>query len=168
MAQKKEKNILQRRKAGHRSWAAHNQPVSGEHRGDIMSPEARSRVMASIKNKETAPERIIIAALKELGLSFDQHVSDLPGRPDIVFHDAKLIVFIDGDFWHGWRFPLWKHKLTEYWRSKIAETRRRDQRNFSRLRRAGWMVLRIWEHQIEADPTKHIAKVVDAYNSRSV
>jgi DNA mismatch endonuclease (patch repair protein) len=62
-----------------------------------------------------------------------------------------VVVFIDGDFWHGWRFPLWKSKLTDPWQQKIEATRRRDHRNFRRLRQLGWLVIRIWEHQIEQD-----------------
>lgn len=149
-----------RRKAGHRSWAARSGKAPGGHQGDIMPPEVRSRVMARIKGKDTGPERIVVTALNELGLSFDQHAADLPGRPDVVFRDLKLAVFIDGDFWHGWRFPLWEHKLSDRWRAKIRATRQRDQRNFRKLRRAGWVVMRIWEHELEADPTRCIAKIV--------
>lgn len=155
-----------RRKAGHRSWAARNGRIAGSHQGDIMSPEMRSQVMARIRGKDTGPERTIVAALTELELSFDQHVADLSGRPDVVFRDVKLVIFIDGDFWHGWRFPLWEHKLAEKWRDKIAATRRRDQRNFCRLRREGWRVIRIWEHQVESDPAKCVARICDARESR--
>lgn len=154
-----------RRKAGHRSWAARNGRVAGGHQGDIMSPAMRSQVMARIKGKDTGPERTVVAALTELGLSFEQHVADLPGRPDVVFRDAKLVIFIDGDFWHGWRFPLWEHKLAAKWRDKIAATRRRDQRNFCRLRREGWRVIRIWEHQVESDPAKCVARILAALES---
>jgi len=146
------KKSLVRRKAGHRSWAAGNAPVPGEHLGDFLSPEKRSKVMSRIKGKNTTPERIICALLEELGILFSRHLKDLPGRPDIVFPEAKLAVFIDGDFWHGWRFPLWQHKLSEKWKEKIATTRERDKRNFHHLRREGWKVLRIWEHQVERSP----------------
>jgi DNA mismatch endonuclease (patch repair protein) len=160
------KSRRQRRKAGHRSWAAGNAPVSGTHQGDIMSPETRSRVMARIKGRNTRPERVIFVALEACGLPFTRHADNLPGRPDIVFDDVKLAVFIDGDFWHGWRFPLWEHKLSEKWRNKIAATRKRDQRNFCRLRREGWRVIRIWEHQVESDPAKCVARILAARESR--
>jgi DNA mismatch endonuclease (patch repair protein) len=142
------------KKAGHRSWAAGNAPVPGKHKGDIMSPEKRSKVMARIKGKNTGPERIIFALLRNKKVYFAKHAKELPGRPDIVFRRAKLAIFIDGDFWHGWRFPLWEHKLSEKWRVKIANTRKRDQKNFRKLRKLGWKVLRIWEHQIERSPEK--------------
>lgn len=147
-------------KAGHRSWAPGNAPVPGEHRGDIMSAEKRSEVMSRIKGKNTQPERIIFALLEKRGFSFLKHAKDLPGRPDIVFNKAKVAVFIDGDFWHGWRFPLWQHKLSEKWREKISATRKRDQKNFRKLRKLGWKVLRIWEHSIERDPDRCLEKVL--------
>jgi DNA mismatch endonuclease, patch repair protein len=130
-----------------------------------MSPETRSRVMARIRGRNTTPERVIFAALEECGMPFVRHRDDLPGRPDVVFPKTKLVVFIDGDFWHGWRFPLWTHKLSEKWRYKIATTRQRDQRNFRKLRRLGWKVLRLWEHQIENDPKRCVDRIV-ANNAR--
>lgn len=148
------------RKAGHRSWAAGNAPVPGGHRGDIMSPEKRSKVMARIMAKDTSPERIIFAGIRRRKVYFATHARDLPGRPDVVFRRAKLVVFIDGDFWHGWRFPLWEHKLSQKWRQKIAATRERDQRNFRKLRRLGWKVLRIWEHEIERSPEESVDRIL--------
>lgn len=150
------------RKAGHRSWAARNGRVAGVHQGDIMSPEQRSRVMASIKGKHTGPERTIMLALTSRGLGFESHVAQLPGRPDVVFRHEQVAVFVDGDFWHGWRFPLWQHKLSQKWQEKIAATRERDKRNFSKLRRRGWKVLRIWEHQLESDPEGCLNRIVTA------
>lgn len=155
-----------RKPAGHRSWAAGNAPVPGKHTGDIMSPETRSAVMSRIRGKNTSPERIIFKELRKRRIYFATHAKDLPGRPDIVFRRIKLAVFIDGDFWHGWRFPLWQHKLSENWRAKIAATRQRDQRNFRKLRRLGWTVIRIWEHQIETDPASCVQKILDARATR--
>jgi DNA mismatch endonuclease, patch repair protein len=148
------------RKAGHRSWAAGNAPVAGGHTGDIMSPETRSKVMSRIKGKGTGPERIIGEQLRLTGISFDQHVTSLPGKPDIVFWPEKLAVFIDGDFWHGWRFPLWRHKLAETWQKKIEATRERDQRNFRKLRQLGWKVIRIWEHRVERSPEECVKTIL--------
>ena len=151
-----------RKKAGHRSWAAGNAPVPGAHNGDIMSPEKRSAVMSRIRGKNTGPERLLFRELRRKRIHFATHASDLPGRPDIVFRRIKLAIFVDGDFWHGWRFPLWEHKLSDKWRKKIAATRERDQRNFRRLRRLGWTVIRIWEHQIEKEPESCVKKILDA------
>ena len=98
-------------------------------------------------------------ALSALGLVFETHAAGLPGRPDIVFPQQQVAVFVDGDFWHGWRFPAWRHKLSEKWEDKIAATIRRDRRNFQRLRRQGWTVIRIWEHQVKKDPVACATRV---------
>jgi DNA mismatch endonuclease (patch repair protein) len=121
------------------------------HRGDFMSPETRSRVMARIKGKDTAPELAVAELLRAAGLRFESQARDLPGRPDFVLRDLRVAVFCDGDFWHGWRFPTWRLKLSEKWEAKIAATRRRDARNHRALRSKGWTVLRLWEHQIVGD-----------------
>jgi len=118
--------------------------------------------MSRIRGKNTSPERILCQELRRRRVYFAAHPKDLPGRPDVVFRRIKLAVFIDGDFWHGWRFPLWEHKLSPKWREKIAATRERDQRNFRRLRRLGWTVIRIWEHQIESDSLSCLKRIMSA------
>ncbi len=152
-------------KAGHRSWAARSQPVSGGHNGDIMSTETRSRLMARIRGSNTGPENILASLLAARRIAFRRHAVNLPGRPDFVFHRVRLAVFVDGDFWHGWRFPLWRHKLSEKWAAKIDATRMRDRRNHRRLRRAGWSVLRIWEHEIERSPMRSLGRVLTRLRS---
>jgi DNA mismatch endonuclease (patch repair protein) len=129
------------------------------HKGDIMSPEKRSALMSRIKGKNTLPERVIAEALATLGLTWEAHAGDLPGRPDFVFREAKVAIFVDGDFWHGWRFSLWQDKLTEAWELKITGNRARDKRNHRKLRRMGWAVIRIWEHQIRKDLPKAISRL---------
>lgn len=132
------------------------------HRGDIMSPEKRSALMSRIKGQGTLPERLVSEALGKLGFEFESHARDLPGRPDLIFRAEKISVFIDGDFWHGWRFPVWRDKLTEAWESKIQANRERDQRNHRKLRRMGWKVIRIWEHQIHGDLPRVIDRILVA------
>ncbi len=127
-----------------------------------MSPAKRSALMARIRNRNTKPEQMVERALAERGLQFEKHAADLPGRPDIIFRRRKLAVFIDGDFWHGWRFPLWQKKLALRWQEKIAGNRVRDCRNFRRLRHSGWTVIRIWEHQVEQNLPRCIERIVSA------
>ena len=88
-----------------------------------MSVEKRSALMSRIRSTNTGPEREMAILLAEQGLLFETHAADLPGRPDFVFRKNRLAVFLDGDFWHGWRFPLWQHKLAPKWQTKIATTR---------------------------------------------
>lgn len=158
---------MKRRKAGHRRWGSMGGKVPGRHRGDIMSAETRSALMSRIRGKDTVPENLVATQLVSKKCQFDRHRADLPGRPDFVFPHQNVAVFVDGDFWHGYRFPLWKHKLSPKWRTKIDLNRRRDRRNFAKLRRQGWLVIRIWEHQVEADCAKVISRILRAvYPSR--
>lgn len=117
-----------------------------------MTVEQRSACMSRIRGKDTGPERFMHALLSEAGIEPETHVRDLPGRPDFVLRKQGLVIFVDGDFWHGWRFPVWRHKLAPFWENKIAANRARDIRNHAKLRRAGWRVIRVWEHQIKKRP----------------
>lgn len=121
--------------------------------------------MARIKGKDTGPEVQLAEAFRGQGLEWESHVRDLPGRPDFVFRAAMVAVFVDGDFWHGWRFSQWRHKLSEHWEAKIEENIRRDMRNHRRLRRTGWRVIRLWEHQVERDVAACLARVITQLNS---
>lgn len=129
---------------------------------DRITPEQRSRLMAKVRSYDTTPERVIRSALHKKGLRFRKHVIDLPGRPDVVFTSPRVVVFVDGDFWHGYRFPAWKAKLPPYWQDKISRNRARDRRNFARLRSKGWMVIRVWEHELNKDLDACVARVTDA------
>lgn len=131
---------------------------------DNLTPEQRSYCMSRIGGKDTKPEIVVRSELHKRGLRFRKHVKHLPGKPDIVFPSAKLAVFIDGDFWHGFRFPVWKHTVSDFWKTKIGKTRERDRRNFRKLRANGWRVIRLWQHQIERDLDYSVSKVLRAVN----
>lgn len=128
---------------------------------DNLTPQQRRYCMSRVKGKDTGPERLVRSELHKRGLRFRKHVKELPGKPDIVFTKARVVVFIDGDFWHGYRFPAWEHKLSPFWKNKIAKTRERDRKNFAKLRRMGWHVIRVWEHSIEKDFGGVILKIYD-------
>lgn len=132
------------------------------HRGDIMSPEKRSAVMARIRGSGTKPELAVQQMLLQLGVEFETHARDLPGRPDFVLRSANVVILVDGDFWHGWRFEQWRLKLSEHWERKIAATRLRDVRNRRLLRGAGWTIVRLWEHQVSDSPARCRRRIVRA------
>ena len=134
---------------------------------DRLTPDQRSRVMARVRNKDTGIEIAVRRALHAVGLRFRKHARWLPGTPDIVFPRQKVTVFVDGDFWHGWQFPKWRHKLTPRWAQKIDGNRRRDRRNFARLRRQGWLVLRVWEHDVLSDLEGVADRIEKAVRRRS-
>jgi len=92
------------------------------------------------------------------------HARDVPGRPDFVFPDLRVAVFVDGCFWHGCRrcgHTAIKNNAL-YWREKIEGNVRRDRKTDRSLRRGGWTVIRIWEHQISASLEKVIEEVAAA------
>lgn len=123
--------------------------------------------MSSVKSTNNRLERRVRTALHKRGLRFRTHVRTLPGTPDIVLPRFQTAIFVDGDFWHGFNFPKWQHKLAPFWQTKILTNRRRDARNFRRLRRSNWMVIRLWQHQLEADFDRHIERVVRIVTTRA-
>jgi DNA mismatch endonuclease (patch repair protein) len=129
---------------------------------DNLTKKQRSYCMSRVKGKDTGLERAVRSALHKRGYRFRKHVKGLAGKPDIVFVRARLVVFLDGDFWHGYRFPQWEKTLGKFWRKKIGETRERDRRNFAKLRRMGWRVIRIWEHSIDKDLDGVVKRIVHA------
>lgn len=133
---------------------------------DVLTKSQRSYCMSRVKGKDTGLERVVRSALHKRGYRFRKHVRRLPGKPDIVFVKARLVVFLDGDFWHGYRFPQWEKTLAKFWRKKIGETRKRDQRNFAKLRRMGWRVIRIWEHSVKRDLDGVVIKICAALGAK--
>lgn len=132
---------------------------------DNLTNVQRSYCMSRVKGKDTGLEKLVRSELYRRGLRFRKHVKELPGKPDVVFSKAKVAVFIDGDFWHGYRYPLWENKLSDFWKEKIRKTRERDQRNFRKLRYMGWRVIRIWQHEIEQDLGKCIKRIEQCLKS---
>ena len=126
---------------------------------DNLTPEQRRLCMSRVRGKDTRIEQLVRSELHKRGLRFRKHVKELPGRPDVVFSSAKVAVFIDGDFWHGYRFGRWREDLSVFWQKKIEGNRSRDKRNFRKLRRMGWRVIRLWQHEIEDKLEKCIERV---------
>ncbi len=134
---------------------------------DNLTPEQRRYCMSRIKGKDTGLEVRVRSELHRRGLRFRKHVKDLPGKPDVVFTRAKVAVFIDGDFWHGYRFPSWEHKVSDFWKKKISKNRERDAKSHRMLREMGWKVVRLWQHEIEKDFEASINQVVSTVREQS-
>jgi DNA mismatch endonuclease (patch repair protein) len=122
--------------------------------------------MARIRSQNTKCELRLRSELHKKGLRFQLHRADLAGKPDIVFPSEKVAVFVDGDFWHGWRFSRWKEKLSEAWRYKIEGNIVRDRRNIAKLRRQGWQVVRVWEHEVFGDSCRCVSQIETVVRSR--
>ncbi len=132
--------------------------------------ESSSRAKRSNRRVDTQHEIMLRSQLWRLGLRFRKNARTLPGKPDIVFSSARVVVFCDGDFWHGRNWKTLKSKLgqgtnAKYWSAKIASNIERDKRNTALLRKTGWRVVRLWETDIKHDPLVAallVKKIVDA------
>ena len=117
---------------------------------DVFTSSKRSEVMSRIKgsgNKST--ELALIRIFRENGITGWRRNRPLFGKPDFVFPESRVAVFVDGCFWHGCpkhgNTPKNNRKFRE---QKIGANRKRDQRVTRMLRSQGWSVQRIWEHDI--------------------
>lgn len=116
---------------------------------DKFSKEKRSKIMSSIRSKDTRPEMSLRSALWAKGLRFRKHYG--AEKIDIAFPSKKLAVFVDGCFWHG--CPVHSHlpkSHEEYWHVKLRRNIERDKRTNERLIVAGWKVVRFWEHELKS------------------
>lgn len=132
-------------------------------------PEINHRVMSSIRGKDTKIEVLLRKALFRDGYRYRKNDRILPGTPDIVFRGAKVCVFCDGDFFHGYdRRKIEKSLSTnaEFWKRKIARNRERDQEVDERLSELGYLVLRYWEHEIENDLSAVVREIELVLESR--
>lgn len=117
--------------------------------------------MSKIRSRNTKVENLIFRELRKRNIYFKKHYKNAIGNPDIALPRKKKAVFIDGDFWHGYQFIKLKKRLPKkYWIKKIESTIIRDRKVDHELRRTGWHVLRIWEHEIKLRPKKVIEKIV--------
>lgn len=132
------------------------------------SPRASAAARASSKKSSTRCEVLLRQALWKLGLRYRLNYSGLPGRPDVVFPSARVVVFCDGDFWHGRDLDqrlvrLAKGHNAPYWTAKVKGNVARDQLQTRELAAAGWVVLRFWESDILRAPdcvAQHVADTI--------
>jgi DNA mismatch endonuclease (patch repair protein) len=129
--------------------------------------------MSKIKSKDTKPEQIFRKKLWELGYRYKKNVKSLPGAPDIVFEKYKLVVFIDGEFWHGYNWIEKKQKLNtnkRFWIPKIERNMQRDIVNNDKLGKMGYEVFRFWEQDLKKNQDlciKEVTSYIDAIKSNA-
>ena len=114
-------------------------------------PLTRSEVMSRIRSQNTRPEIITRAAVHALGLRFRNHVSDLPGKPDLANKKHRWAIFVHGCFWHshsGCKLASSPKSNTGYWTPKLSVNRERDKEKMRALRSLGFRVLIVWECQV--------------------
>jgi DNA mismatch endonuclease (patch repair protein) len=118
---------------------------------DNLKPEDRRKTMQAVKGKGTKLEKRLWAMLAGMGLKgWNKNADTITGKPDVVFINQRVAVFIDGCFWHG--CPYCRRKLPktnhEYWERKIKRNVELAQLHNKQLQRDGWVVIRIWEHEM--------------------
>ena len=124
---------------------------------DIFTPEKRSWVMSRIRSKDTKIEKKTAQLLRKNGLHY-RRFPKVFGSPDFAV-EKKVMVFCDGDFWHGYRYSKKKKPPKKFWRDKIERNMERDRKVTRRLRTDGWSVVRLWEHDIEKRPESCIRRI---------
>lgn len=127
------------------------------------SPAVRN-VMRGNKGRDTKPELALRSAVHALGLRYRVGLRPVPQvrrTADLVFTKSRVAVFLDGCFWHGCPEHHRPAKVNSaFWTAKIAGNIARDGDTDSRLREAGWQVIRVWEHEAPADAAKRIREAV--------
>jgi DNA mismatch endonuclease (patch repair protein) len=121
----------------------------------LQPSNLRSSVLArsSSKKSGTRCELLLRRALRVHKLAYRLKYKSLSGNPDLVFPSAKVVIFCDGDFWHGRDLPkrissLKRGHNAVYWTQKINANVARDRRQTRELTKSGWTVLRFWETDI--------------------
>lgn len=131
---------------------------------DWLSPEARSRIMRAIRAKNTKPEIVVRRYLFSAGYRYRLHLTQLPGRPDLVFTKRRKIVLVHGCFWHQHAdrrcsivgIPT---SNTKYWLPKLQRNIERDRENSILLEGLGWRTLVVWECELRSNPEKACRKI---------
>lgn len=130
---------------------------------DNLTAEQRRKNMQNICSANTHPERLLQEEFTARKLKFSHNDVNIYGKPDFVFKQKKVVVFVDSDFWHGHpkRFVMPKTNV-DYWKEKIARNRRRDREVNKVLKERGWVVIRLWDHNIKHHFKRCLNKVLRA------
>lgn len=123
----------------------------------------RSKIMSSIRSKDTKIEWQVRRALWHAGFRYRLHVKTLPGKPDIVLPRYRTVVLVHGCFWHGHGCRLSSTPKTNagFWAAKIARNKERDSRVEEQLRSRGYQLWMIWECQLESSTRELVAHLMD-------
>ncbi len=129
---------------------------------DNLTPEQRRKNMQRIRSTGTKAERLIMDELRSRGLVFSTYDKAVMGKPDIVFSERKVAVFVDSDFWHGnpKRFVRPQTNV-EYWDKKIAGNKKRDRKVNRELKKQGWVVVRMWEYDVKHSLNDCVGRILE-------
>ena len=118
---------------------------------DKLTPSQRHKCMSSIRGKHTKPEILVRKGLHARGFRFRLHNRKLPGSPDIVLPKYGVAIMVNGCFWHGHkgcRYASKPKSNVEFWETKIARNRHRDEVTAAHLEALDWTVITVWECEL--------------------
>ena len=127
-------------------------------------------MMASIKARDTAPERFVQEALQAKHISFETHSKLIPGTPDLLLPLYQVALFVNGCFWHRHTdcfYATTPATQKTFWKQKLNENVQRDARKHSEITALGWRVIVIWECGIKHCP-ELFAEVIDAIEGEAL
>tara|TARA_B100000676_G_C17959581_1_gene776762 strand:- start:472 stop:924 length:453 start_codon:yes stop_codon:yes gene_type:complete len=129
---------------------------------DIVDKTTRSKMMSSIRDKDTKPELFIRSGLHAIGYRYKLHDKNLPGKPDLVLPKYNAIILVNGCFWHGHDCHLFRLPKTrsDFWAAKIRANIERDRKNLAAYCKLGWRVLTIWECAIRGVPQEELDELI--------
>ena len=119
---------------------------------DRHSKEKRSYNMSQVKNKETKPEVFVRKHLFANGFRYRKNDNRLPGHPDIVLPKYKIVVFINGCFWHqheNCKYAVLPETNKEFWKEKLVGNKQRDEEKMKQLKLLGWRVIVVWTCELK-------------------
>lgn len=138
---------------------------------DVLTPSQRHRCMSHIRSKATKPEMAVRRWLWSHGYRYRLYVRSVPGKPDIVMRRYRTAIFVNGCFWHGHegcpKFVMPKSN-TDFWRTKIENNRRRDQKNYDILLQNGWQVIVVWQCNLTKDKLENTMQSVAVALNRNL
>jgi len=132
---------------------------------DVLTKKQRSYCMSRVRGKDTLPELFLRRALSEAKIRGYRLHYKLLGKPDIVFSKKKIAIFIDGCFWHKCPKCFSSPQTNRiFWLKKINSNVKRDKFVDLELKKKGWKVIRIWEHELEKNINKYLRGIVLTFN----
>jgi DNA mismatch endonuclease (patch repair protein) len=135
----------------------------------FYTTKARSKTMSKIRSKNTKPEILLRKSLWQEGIRYRKDYKKLPGRPDIFISKAKLVVFVDGAFWHGHDWESKRDKIKsnrDFWLPKIERNMQRDRANNAKLIEMGLKVIRFWDFEVNKNLETCMAQILEYLNNK--
>ncbi|WP_223275931.1 very short patch repair endonuclease [Algoriphagus aquimarinus] len=131
----------------------------------FYTTKARSYNMSQIRSKNTKPEKLLKKALWQAGVRYKTPKKPLFGKPDISLKKHKLVIFVDGTFWHGYNWEERKNTIKsnrEFWIAKIERNMQRDLEVNDYYQSKGWTIMKFWDFEVKGELGKVLYQILTA------